>query len=318
MNENKIDKEILSWLFEGDVSIQYQTYRDILKIEKPSVQKRIQLEGWGAKFLSFQHDDGHWGRAFYQPKWISTHYTLLDLKNLGISPQVSTIHKSLKEIFINEIVPDGGINPSPTIKESDVCLNGMVLNYASYFQVKENMLHSIIDFILSQQMPDGGFNCCLNRSGAVHSSLHSTISVLEGIHEYKQNKYSYRNKELQGAEKTSREFILMHKLFRSDRTGNIISPKFLKFSYPCRWYYDILRAMEYFYRSDTAYNVRMEEAISVILKKRKKSGVWSLEARHPGKTHFEMEKVGQASRWNTLRCLRVLEKYYQPYIKNKK
>jgi hypothetical protein len=30
-------------------------------------------------------------------------------------------------------------------------------------------------------LKDGGFNCHFNRKGAVHSSLHSTISVIEGI-----------------------------------------------------------------------------------------------------------------------------------------
>ena len=75
---------------------------------------------------------------------------------------------------------DGGINPSRTIGQSDVCLNGMVLNFASYFKSDEEGLRSVVDFILDQRMHDGGFNCRLNRSGAVHSSLHSTLSVAEG------------------------------------------------------------------------------------------------------------------------------------------
>ena len=45
-------------------------------------------------------------------------------------------------------------------------------------------------------MPDGGFNCESNQHGAVHSSLHSTISVLEGIAEYLANGYTYCAAEL--------------------------------------------------------------------------------------------------------------------------
>ena len=281
----------------------------MLDLEKNHLRDRISKEGWGADFLSFRKDNGHWGRKFYQPKWTSTHYTLLDLKNLGIAPTISKVKQTLSMMFKDEKGPDGGINPSGTIKNSDVCLNGMVLNYASYFGVPENDLSSIVDFLLSQHMADGGFNCHSNRKGAVHSSLHSSLSVIEGILEYTMNGYEYRLKELQSVELESREFILQHKLFLSDRTGKIIDKKMLMLSYPSRWRYDILRALDYFQLAGIEYDVRMEEAIAILLKKRKADNKWPLQARHAGQTHFEMEKIGQPSRWNTLRALRVLKHF---------
>lgn len=302
-------EELISWLLEGDVSIQYQTYRDLLRKNKPQLMKRIELEGWGAKLLSRRKSDGHWGRGFYQPKWTSTHYSLLDLKNLGVSPANKAIKETLEVIFKNEKGSDGGINPSGSIRVSDVCVNGMVLNYASYFKVKEQYLKSVVDFLLSEQMKDGGFNCHSNRSGATHSSLHSTLSVAEGINEYVKNSYKYRVSELEHAELRSREFMLMHKLFLSDRTGKIINENFLKLYYPGRWYYDILKALDYFQSAGVRYDKRMDEAIEVIKKKRNASGQWKLASKHPGAIHFEMEKGGQPSRWNTLRALRVLRHF---------
>jgi len=53
----------------------------------------------------------------------------------------------------------------------------------------------------------------------------------------------------------------------------------------------------------------MDEVVEVLLKKRRQDNTWPLQARHTGQTHFEMEKPGEASRWNTLRALRVL-KYF--------
>ena len=190
-----------------------------------------------------------------------------------------------------------------------VCINGMFLNYASYFKTPENKLVSIIDFLLSVQMSDGGFNCRSNRSGAVHSSLHSTISVLEGFHEYIENGYKYRLKEIQDIEPMGREFILQHRLYKSDHTGNIIDKRMLMLSSPSRWRYDILRALDYFQQCDVDYDPRMNDAMEVLIKKRRKNGLWPVQARHSGVSHFEMEKTGGPSRWNTLRALRVLKKY---------
>jgi hypothetical protein len=303
------EKKIIDWLLEGDVSIQYQTYRDLLNIDKPQLRNKIKSEGWGLKFLSCRLSNGHWGKSFYQPKWTSSHYTLLDLKNLNISPDNNTIKETLHIIFNNEKGPDGGIRPIGLSQKSDVCVNGMVLNYSSYFHENVEFLKSVVDFLLSQKMSDGGFNCQSNRKGATHSSLHSTLSVLEGIFEYKRNGYSYRVKELEKAKYESEEFILMHKLFRSDKTGKIINQNFLKLCYPPRYYYDILKAMDYFQFTNAEYDSRMNDTVEVIINKRNKDGLWKLAGNHPGQTHFDMETPGKPSRWNTLRALRVLKHY---------
>jgi hypothetical protein len=304
-----IDNSIIEWLLDGDISIQYQVCRDLLKIDKPDLKQRISEEGWGAKFLSLRNDNGHWGLGFYQPKWISTHYTLLDIKNLSISNKNNDIEITLNKIIQEDKGRDGGINPSKTISQSDVCLCGMFLNYASYFGTKENDLKSIVDFILSLQMTDGGFNCQSNRKGATHSSLHSTLSVIEGILEYSQRGYTYKMNELKKAEEESRQFILDHKLFKSHRTEKTIDNKMLMLSYPSRWRYDILRALDYFQFAGAEFDNRMTEALDVLIKKQRNDKKWPLQAKHSGQTHFEMESVGKASRWNTLRALRVLNHF---------
>ena len=168
-------KEIIGWLNEGDISTRYQVNRDLLGADIPILRKRIDKEGWGLKFLRCQNPDGHWGIKFYQPKWTSTHYTLLDLRNLDISPDNPAIKEILHLILTNLKAVDGGVGPIGDEEKSDVCVNGMALNYASYFKVREDHLKSVIDFLLKEQMKDGGFNCLFNRNGATHSSLHSSI-----------------------------------------------------------------------------------------------------------------------------------------------
>lgn len=302
-------QKIIDWLLEGDISIRYQVQRDLLSIEDEDLRNRISLEGWGAQFLSRRRPDGHWGMKFYQPKWTSSHYTLLDLRNLCIAPDCWEIMETLEKIIRTEKGRDGGIRPIGSVQASDVCINGMFLNYASYFKTAPEQLESVVDFILTQTMPDGGFNCMSNRSGAVHSSLHTTLSVLEGITEYEQNGYQYRLDELRVALRSSMEFILVHQLFLSDRTGEIIKKDFLRISYPGRWKYDILRAMDYFQHARLDWDERMKPALQVLLKKRNKDFTWNVQAKHPGQVHFDMEIAGKPSRWNTLRVLRILEHF---------
>ena len=300
-------KTQIEWLLEGDVSIQYQVHRDLLGDDRKALQKRISTEGWGAQFLSKRNEDGHWGTKFYHPKWTSSHYTLLDLRNLNIAPNNKLIQETIQKIITFERGDDGGINPATSGRHSDVCINGMFLNYACYFQIPEKQLHPIVDFLLSQIMPDGAFNCRLNSSPKrpVHSSFHTTLSALEGITEYEKNGYTYRLEELRAVKKTAIELLLCHQLFRSDRTGKIIHKNFLRLSYPRRWKYDILSALDYFQYAETPWDDRMQAAVNVLLEKQNKNGTWNVQAKHPGMTHFDMEKAGQPSRWNTLRVLRI-------------
>lgn len=194
------------------------------------------------------------------------------------------------------------------INTGDV-VNGMLLHYASYFRVPGVFLQSVVDFLFAEHIPGGGFNCASNTVGAMYSSLHTTLSVLEVIHEYQANGYSYRLNKLLDAQNTSQEFLLIHRLFRSHKTGQVIKPGFLKLCYPCRWYYDILKALDYCQESGASYDEGMQDALDFIQAKRTKDGYWKLASPHPVQKHFEMEKPGETSRWNTLRALRVLKKY---------
>ncbi|MBK8342721.1 MAG: hypothetical protein IPL12_04940 [Bacteroidetes bacterium] len=263
-------QQIINWLLKGDVSIQYQVWRDLLGKDKKNLQQKIATDGWGNKFLSMQRANGHWGNSFYNPKWISTHYTLLDLRNLYLPPQNKIVQATLKLIVENEKSEDGGIRLGPsTSQHSDVCVNGMFLNYATYFQVPEIKLRSIVQ-----------------KAG-----------------------FAYRKSAISQAVSSGIEFLLMHNLFLSDHTGEIIDKNFLKLTYPSRWRYDILRAMDYFQFAGIKWDNRMEEALTYLLKKRNKDGTWNMQAAHSGQVHFIMEKGGRPSRWNTLRMLRVLKHF---------
>jgi len=109
------------------------------------------------------------------------------------------------------------------------------------------------------------------------------------------------------AQRRGREFLMVHRLFRSHRTGKIIKPVFTRFAFPPRWHYDILRALDYFQAVEAPRDRRLADAIDIVQSTRGEDGRWSLQQAYKGKTYFEMERLGAASRWNTLRALRVLK-----------
>lgn len=298
----------IKWLLENaDPSLEYQVARDLQhKTENQCtlLQKRIALNGHGKLLLDKRNANGHWGNGAYNPKWICTHYVLFELMQLGLGPADKDCRKSAGLLLSYPEGIDGGVNYAKTIKHSDVCINGMLLSIGSYFKVNKELIDPVIEYILKVQMNDGGWNCQYY-TGATHSSLHTTISVLEGIEEYIRGRYEHRIKELRKAKREAIEFILIHRLYKSEKTKEVIKDDFFKYTFPVRWKYDILRCLDYFRKAEIAYDTRMEEGIKRIEQARNNQGIWKGYSQ-AGKEYYKIER----DKWNTLRALRILE-YYQ-------
>lgn len=308
---------VVSWLLDGDPAIRWQTMRDLTGAAPDSVERerrKVARAGWGARLLARQDREGRWARTkasdggLYSPKWISTTYTMLMLRDFGLPRANRQAQKACKLLLDRGLQRDGGVSYGTWAKwthSGETCVSGMVLSILSYFQYDDARLDTVVLHLLDEQMPDGGWNC-QRPQGATHSSVHSTISVLEGLRYYE----LWRGSEMatiRAALQRGREFLLAHRLFRSHRTGAIIKAEFLRFSFPPRWHYDVLRGLDHFQAVDAPRDPRLEDAIEVVHRQQRADGRWDLQNRYPGKTYFELEHVGGPSRWNTLRALRVLK-----------
>ncbi len=300
-------QDIIKWLLKGDPSIRWQVLNDLVKTDSKLVEKeraRIIKEGWGAKLLSYQDNEGTWAQSLYSRKWISTTYSMLLLKRLGLSKNSKQALKACSILWEKGIYKDGGINYSVSYSYSETCITGLVLSILSYFQFDEANVKILTEHLLKQLMDDGGWNC-RSYKGDTHSSFHTTINVLEGLREFEKN-YPGNSFDIEGNRNKAVEFLLKHKLYKSHRTGEIFDQKMTRFSFPPRWRYDVMRILDFFQECNMPKDERMNDAIEIILKKRDGNGLWPLQQKHPGKTFFEMEFPGKPSRWNTLRGMRIL------------
>ena len=313
VNMNLEGEKVMKWLLEGDPAVRWQVLRDLAERADSAVdqeRRKVARDGWGARLLARQDRDGKWAGGLssdgglYSPKWISTTYTMLLLRDFGIPPTNRKARRACPHLLDQGLQRDGGINYGWRGR-SETCITGMVLSILSYFQWNDDRLDTIADHLLRQQMPDGGWNCQRPR-GATHASVHTTISVLEGLRYYELNRRRAIG-AVAAAQRRGRKFLMAHRLFRSHRTGAIINPLFMLFSFPPRWHYDILRALDYFQAVNAPRDRRLAEAVEIVRGARGEDGRWPLQNCYKGRTYFVLERLGAPSRWNTLRAMRVLK-----------
>ena len=190
--------------------------------------------------------------------------------------------------------------------EVEPCINGRTVALGTYF---EQDVDGVVARLLGEQLEDGGWNCEAER-GSVRSSFATTINVLEGL--WAHERATGGSAAAIAARRRGEEYLLERKLFRRKSTGDVVNPAWLHCSFPTRWHYDVLRALDYFRAVGEVPDARLADAIAVLRSKQQPDGTWLLENTHPGTVHFALEDGdGRPSRWNTLRALRVLRWYDQ-------
>jgi hypothetical protein len=277
---------------------------------------RVAREGWGARLLAMQGEDGQWqGGALFPARWHgweseegqpwdATAYSLEYLRDFGVDPRDERVRRAVTLVRENSRWEHAG--QAFFSGEVEPCINGMVVALGAYF---EQDVENVVERLLGEQLEDGGWNCEAE-NGSVRSSFHTTIRVLEGLLAYE--RATNGPAKVAATRRRGEEYLLERKLMRRKSTGEIVGPAFLEFSFPTRWHYDVLRGLDYFRAGGGRPDARMDEAIELVRSKRQPDGTWLLENTHPGAVPFALEDGdGRPSRWNTLRALRVLRWYEQ-------
>ena len=273
---------------------------------------RIAREGISAEILACQESDGTWRRAD-APAWLTTLYTLLLLRATGVDsaePAVEAAASRLETgVRWNDLDGCWELRPPETggntffEGEEESCINGGALALGACLG---RPTESLARRLVSEQLEDGGWNCEAPKS--TRSSFHTTICVLEGLLEYE--RAVEPAPAITAARRRGEEYLLERSLFRRRSTGEVANPEFLELAFPPRYHYDVLRALDYFRDAGIQPDPRMSDAVRLIESRRQSDGRWLLERAYDEALAFPCgESVGEPSRWNTLRALRVLRWY---------
>jgi hypothetical protein len=302
----------LKWLLDSDPAIRWQVMRDLANEEPDAIaaeRSRVAAKGWGAKLLALQSPAGTWGEPQKDPGLLITLYSLVVLMDLGLDPDSKEAQKAIDRVdkrlrfkwHDNRRFFDG---------ETEPCINGRILAVGAYFKRPNGALARQL---LREQLEDGGWNCeavepSAKRPLSRRSSVHTTICVLEGLLAYE--RAGRKSPAVTRARTRGENYLLERGMFRSLRTGEVIDKRWLQFSFPTFWHYDVLRGLEYLRNAAIKPDSRIREAIEIVIKRRHQNGRWPLNLLHREYIPLKMETdVGSASRWNTLRALRVLRWY---------
>lgn len=310
---------MIDWLMKGDPSIRWQVMADLLGEPPAGVHRervRVASEGWGRALLDLQGPDGRWGEGFYSPKWISTTYTLLQLRHYGLDPSSEATRLAVDRLIDGGQVWRDGVDGGGGVRFfaylGETCVTAMNLALACYFGAATPRTTGVVEYLLGEQMVDGGWNCESVR-GSVRSSFHTTISTLEGLLEFERSGYEPSLLDAsRSAREQGHEYLLERRLMRTLSGGEVINDSWTRFSFPPRWWYDVLRGLDYLRDAGVEPDARWDEALDLVERKQTKDLHWKLQNHHSGREHFRMEKPGQPSRWNTLRALRVLRHAGRP------
>jgi hypothetical protein len=311
--------EPTDWLLAGDPAIRWQAQRDLLDAPEPrwrAERARVETHGWGARLLAHQDPDGQWAGGAFVPRdfdprewqdvgqpWTATTHALTQLREFGLDPTTDRARRTVELIDANARWDHAG---QPFwVGEVEECINGRTVADGAYFGVD---VAPIVERLVGERLPDGGWNC-ERANGSVHTSFDTTINVLDGLLEYERATGGTAGSR--AACRGGEEYLLARSLFRRRSTGEPADPNYLALTYPNRWRYDVLRALDHFRAASTlngtAPDARLGEAVEHLRSRRLPDGRWPLDRRLPGRVWFEVDEgPGRPSRWITLRAMRVL------------
>jgi hypothetical protein len=212
---------VTDWLLDSDPAIRWQVMRDLAHEPADVVadeRARVATEGWGARLLALQAPDGQWAGRPWSHDWTDTFHVLELLRRFGLDPASEQARRAIALVREHVTWRDPEfVSPWADNRffegEVEPCINGNVVATGSYFGVE---VAPLVDRLLGEQLPDGGWNCEVE-NGATVSSFGTTINVLEGLLEHERAVGG--SARVGEARRRGEAYMLERRLFRRKSTS---------------------------------------------------------------------------------------------------
>lgn len=343
-----MSQSVAEWLLEKEnPSIRYFTLRDLLDRNEADPEVRhakraISDSEIVSKMLSKQSAEGYWESrdSPYHPKYKSTYWQVMVIASLGLDKGDERAHKAFEFVFKLQL-SEGGFSSQTRetaleeyewmrtrtalkeklqpeakswaqslIREHQYsCLTGNLcaaMLRAGY--LGDPRLSKALNWLLKVQNVDGGWLCPYWKAHVkdTHGCFYGTICPLEAFSEVPEAK---RTAEMNRVIEKGAEFLLMHRLYKADHHNfKVINRHWIRFGFPWFYGYDALRGLSVVTKLGYIDDMRLADAVKLMIQKRRPDGKWPLETAPIGRMQANLEAVGKPSKWVTLNALKVLKR----------
>lgn len=288
--------QVVSWLLSQNPAVKYWTLRDLLGRPENDPEVRMvqqSITSWSpvSELLREQHPDGYWGEPedVYWPKWKATVWPLILLAEMGVPKEHPAIKRAC-EYFLKVMDGQDRSWPPRTYSGEDArgqwpwqsvwepCVTGNMARTLTVFGFGEDpRVREMYEWLVRYPLPDGGWNCEPGPWGkeVFHSSFMSTVEPLWAFSVLPVQKWPEGAKEV--VERAC-EFMLVHRLYKSDKTGQVINEDWTRLHFPLFYFYDILHGLGVLTALGYGGDVRVRDAVELLRSKRFSNGTWPMEA----------------------------------------
>jgi hypothetical protein len=311
--------QAVTWLLKNESpGIRYWTLKDIIgksETDNEVLSVRNKIASWDpvAKQLREQSSEGYWGFAedVYWPKWRATVWPLILLAEMGVPGSNPTIRKGC-EYFLRIMDDQDHSWPPPKYPDDDLrswrsvwepCVTGNMTRTLSVYGYNDDpRVREMFEWLVKYQREDGGWNCETEdqRNGEIvhHSSFMSTIEPLWAFSSLDPQKWPRGGRE---AVEKGVEFLLTHRLFKSDKSGKIIRQEWTQLHFPLFYFYDILHGLRVITALGYGQDERAGDARELLLSKRLPNGAWPMEATYLRALRRNFVKDESQAHWHEAR-----------------
>ncbi len=330
-------EDALAWILEedpGEPGPRYFALRELLEVNAADpqvVSAQDAIMEWGPVpvILANQEPGGYWVKPGpgYLPKYRSTAWQLIFLAQFGADGDDSRVQAAGNYVLDNARSRHGGFSmnglPSGMIHclQGNLCAALIDLGWLGDERLAES-LDWLARSITGQDIAPSnerkaeirylrsgnsgpGFLCSANDHlpcawGAIKAML-----ALSKVPEPE------RTPAIEEAIRLGIEFLFSRDPAAADYPmGYSDKPNrsWFKFGYPIAYVTDVLQNLEVLTALGFGGDSRLKPSLEMLLDKRDEDGRWPLEYTYNGKTWVDVEVKGRASKWVTLRALRVLKR----------